>query len=334
MIKTDRREFLELLGFLGGSLLTGCVSFPNDEEVQDYVNKSFYEKGVSFSVPVRGKSVQTHVVDLGKKDAPVIALMHGILFNSFVWRRNIEDLSKHYRVVAWDQVGSGKSEVVFPDDRVCCKYLAEHGESTLRELGIDRAHLVGHSTGGSVASCMALHNEGLAESLTLVDSAFCFSDRKKRYFTKIVKKGNPFREYPMICIRDEAFKKYEEGHVIVPFDLRESFAVAFRPYMYPNKCYKERQEFFYGLVESEFEKFGNYKEFLAKLDKLKPGLIYGEEDPVCDSDAVSECKRVIPSLRLFPISGVSHFPFEEKPEEFNEVLLRATGQLEEVVEAA
>ncbi len=42
-------------------------------------------------------------------DGPALVLLHGFLCDSRVWRRELEDLSDRFTVVAWDAPGGGRS---------------------------------------------------------------------------------------------------------------------------------------------------------------------------------------------------------------------------------
>lgn len=98
-------------------------------------------------------------VDAGAGD-PVV-LLHGIPTWSFLWREVIPLLADTRRVIAPDFLGHGFSDRRDRFDRS----LAAQTEmvcALLDALGIDRADIVGHDTGGGVALIMAVkHPERL-----------------------------------------------------------------------------------------------------------------------------------------------------------------------------
>src|SRR5574339_1079749 len=49
----------------------------------------------------------THVIASGPEDAPPVVLLHALLAGSVSWYRNVEALSKSYRVHAVDVIGEG-----------------------------------------------------------------------------------------------------------------------------------------------------------------------------------------------------------------------------------
>jgi len=88
-----------------------------------------------------------HYVELGA-GFPLV-LLHGGANDWRGWEKNIEALAKHYRVIAPDIVGFGKSDksksVYSVDDFV--NYLS----GFISALNIERMHLAGHSLGGRIA---------------------------------------------------------------------------------------------------------------------------------------------------------------------------------------
>lgn len=93
------------------------------------------------------------VVDTGATDGepagdPVVVL-HGFPTCSLDWRDAIERLSRRRRVVAVDLLGFGLSEK--PDQRYSLFEQSDLVEAVVGELGIERAVLVSHDMGDSVA---------------------------------------------------------------------------------------------------------------------------------------------------------------------------------------
>src|SRR5438067_15732 len=89
---------------------------------------------------------------------PTLVLLHGFLCDSRVWRRELEDLSDRFRVVAWDAPGAGESSD--PPDTFTITDWAFCLAGFLDALGIERAHVLGLSWGGLLAQELyRLHTE-------------------------------------------------------------------------------------------------------------------------------------------------------------------------------
>ncbi|MFD1718036.1 alpha/beta fold hydrolase [Georgenia deserti] len=100
---------------------------------------------------------------------PLVLLLHGWPQTSFCWRHVVPALAEHYRVVAPDLRGYGRS------DRPSGGYTKRRMAQDLRELadhlGADRVRVVGHDRGARVGHRFALDHPGLVTRLTVLDVA-------------------------------------------------------------------------------------------------------------------------------------------------------------------
>jgi pimeloyl-ACP methyl ester carboxylesterase len=93
--------------------------------------------------------------DSGRADAATVVLLHGKNFGGYYWAETAGALaSAGYRVVIPDQIGWGKSSK--PEIRYTFQLLATNTARLLDTLGIGKAAVVGHSTGGMLAVRFAL----------------------------------------------------------------------------------------------------------------------------------------------------------------------------------
>lgn len=81
----------------------------------------------------------------------------------------IDALAPHYRVLAFDNRGSGRTDK--PDEPYTVSQMAEDTAGLMRALGIERAHVVGMSLGGRIALDLALEHPGCVRSLILVSTS-------------------------------------------------------------------------------------------------------------------------------------------------------------------
>ena len=100
-----------------------------------------------------------------------LVLLHGVGSAARSWRQQIRDLSKGFRVVAWDAPGYGGSSLT-PRERPEAGDFAEALDAFLNAVGVTgRFHLVGHSFGCITAARFArLHPERIL-TLTLASIA-------------------------------------------------------------------------------------------------------------------------------------------------------------------
>jgi len=96
-------------------------------------------------------------------------LLHGKNFCAATWETTIHRLSDAgYRVIAPDQIGFCKSSKP-AQYQFSFQQLARNTHALLASLGIDRATIIGHSTGGMLAIRYALMYPHETQQLVLVD---------------------------------------------------------------------------------------------------------------------------------------------------------------------
>jgi len=101
--------------------------------------------------------------------ARTVVLLHGKNYCAATWRATIETLvAAGYRVIAPDQIGFCKSSKP-PHYQYTFQQLARNTNALLHSLGIHKATVVAHSTGGMIAVRYALMYPDETEQLVLVD---------------------------------------------------------------------------------------------------------------------------------------------------------------------
>ncbi|WP_179178921.1 alpha/beta fold hydrolase [Pseudomonas sivasensis] len=125
-----------------------------------------------FQFQSQGESLQMGYMDVpakGTANGRAVVLMHGKNFCGATWESSIKALSDAgYRVIAPDQVGfcsSSKPEHY----QYSFQQLALNTHQLLEKLGIQKVTLLGHSTGGMLATRYALMYPEQTEQLALVN---------------------------------------------------------------------------------------------------------------------------------------------------------------------
>lgn len=108
---------------------------------------------------------QIHLERHGETGTPVLLIM-GFGMSCEGWRPQINALSPHHQVAAFDNRGCARSAPV--NERYRMADLAADATGVLDHLGWDGVHVVGVSMGGMVAQHVALANPGRIRSLTLI----------------------------------------------------------------------------------------------------------------------------------------------------------------------
>lgn len=96
-----------------------------------------------------------------------VLLIHGLSGSSRWWQRNVAALAANFRVYSIDLIGFGDSRgYAFALDEA-----AEYVARWIDAVGIERAHVVGHSMGGYIAADLAATHPECVNRLVLVDAA-------------------------------------------------------------------------------------------------------------------------------------------------------------------
>ena len=120
---------------------------------------------------------EIHFMEWGAPDAPVIVAWHGLARTG----RDMDPLAQHladrYRVICPDTLGRGLSQWArHPAEEYSLRFYARIAADLFSQLGIDRAHWIGTSMGGSIGTVSASGLfepalQGAIRSLLLNDNA-------------------------------------------------------------------------------------------------------------------------------------------------------------------
>ncbi len=113
-----------------------------------------------------------HYESTGTGD-PVLCIQGvGVVGNG--WRPQLDGLRDEFRLIAYDNRGIGESTPA--EGPVSIEQYAEDAVALLDALGIERAHIMGHSLGGVVAQQLALDAPSRVRSLSLLCTLFRAKD--------------------------------------------------------------------------------------------------------------------------------------------------------------
>jgi 3-oxoadipate enol-lactonase len=102
-------------------------------------------------------------------DGPPVFMIHGIGASRYSWDGVVAALKQKYRCIAYDLRGHGKSPV--PPPPYTLDDLVEDLEALRAELGIAKAHFMGHSLGGMIGPAYARRFPERVLSLGLLSTA-------------------------------------------------------------------------------------------------------------------------------------------------------------------
>jgi len=113
--------------------------------------------------------IRLHYEVLGRASTPAVLLIQGLGADKHGWNMQRIPLALHYRVIAFDNRGAGRSDKPF--GTYTLEQMADDAIAVLDAVGADRAHIVGASMGGAITQIIGLKYPDRAISLTLACTA-------------------------------------------------------------------------------------------------------------------------------------------------------------------
>ncbi|HVY18190.1 MAG TPA: pyrimidine utilization protein D [Rhodopila sp.] len=121
----------------------------------------------------------------GADNRPTVLLSSGLGGAAQYWIPNLPTLAARFRVITYDQSGTGRSPAELPDGYAMADMAADVA-SLLDNLGIERCHFVGHALGGLIGLQLAVMRPTLLDRMVLVNAwakthphtLRCFAARK------------------------------------------------------------------------------------------------------------------------------------------------------------
>ncbi|MFC0204485.1 pyrimidine utilization protein D [Novosphingobium soli] len=127
-----------------------------------------------------GEAAGLHYDIHGPDGAPTLILSSGLGGAGAYWTANLAALAAEYRVVTYDQRGTGASAAA-PAGETSVADMAQDVVALMDALGIDRAHFIGHALGGMIGIEAALLS-GRIDRLVVVNGWRTLSPHTARCF--------------------------------------------------------------------------------------------------------------------------------------------------------
>ena len=248
------------------------------------------------------------VVHDGAREAPAVVLIHGSGASGGSWGPVVPVLAEEYHVVRVDLPGCGRSPAS-RSYRVPAQ--ADRVAGVLDGLGLRRATVVGHSSGGYVATALAERWPELVGALGLVSTGPEPAALLPQPVILRVLLAPPFG--PLVWARrtDGMMRK-------------GLTSVAARPVEIPDEVVAEVRGTSYRAMRAVLRCNGAYleersvPERLAALGGTVPVLVvFGAADPRWDPASARRYEGV---ARVEMLAGVGHLPMFEAPEETGRLL--------------
>jgi epoxide hydrolase 4 len=113
--------------------------------------------------------VRLHYVQAGK-GKKLVVLLHGWPEFWYTWRKQIPALADHFTVVAPDLRGFNESDKPKGVANYHANIVAKDIAELIRNLGFDKAHVVGHDWGGAIAYNIAIQHPEVVDKLVIMNA--------------------------------------------------------------------------------------------------------------------------------------------------------------------
>ena len=239
-------------------------------------------------------------VDVG--EGPVVVMLHGLGYDAAAeqWYELIERLLPDYRCVAFDMFGWGLSDR--PADGYTFSAWTNTVVGLLRELGIQRATLAGHTLGGWIMGLVAHDHPHLVEKLILASPASLNSTAPRSVAGFSIPDRDGVRERMLY-------------HYVRPELVTEEFVDKVYNRMLKPGVYESYVAILTYINDPEVRSGWGLTNYLAGIEM--PTLVTWEKD----NKAISwEHSHVVMSLlphgKLFLMDDAAYFSMARRPEEY------------------
>ncbi len=168
------------------------------------------------------------VIESDRAGADTVLLSSGLGGVAGYWTPQIAALKRHYRVIAYDQAGTGRARRELPEDH-SIEAMADEVLAILDTTRTEACHFVGHALGGLVGLDLARRAPKRLRSLTVVNGWARADDHTKRCFEarllllkhagpEAYVRAQPIFLYPAIWLAKNAERaKHEDAHGLAGF---------------------------------------------------------------------------------------------------------------------
>ncbi|MET9387994.1 alpha/beta fold hydrolase [Streptomyces sp. NPDC002928] len=237
-----------------------------------------------------------YVCQDGPRDAPALLLIHGSASSTRSWNPMVPLLTGSHRVIRMDLLGHGRSAK--PADRsYAIPDQARRTGVVLDRLGVEHAVVVGHSSGGAVATALAEQRPDLVTALALVNTGPSL---------------DAFIASESAAIGPSQWPPTDE-------QLRRIASTGFSRagYQIPEELLEDVHGMTYHTFTTTMSATRSYLEQRTLPDRLtvlgKPLLvIFGEDDRRWRSSSASDY-RAVPGSKVELLPGLGHSPLLEDP---------------------
>lgn len=232
---------------------------------------------------------------------PTLLLIHGLAAGSETWLPVFNPLAQSCRVIAPDLPGCRRSDK--PHTGYDVESLVGRLLGLIDALGVERAHLVGHSFGGHIALALALAHPDRVQSLVLVGAGGLGQEVDRRGLEPLLEEINEANVRGFLAA--VLHRPERASNTMVQTLVRELRDPAARSALYV-------------MARASAGPAGQRHVLTDRLGELQPRtlVIWGEHDAVFPVHQGRAAAALMPRGRFVAIPDAGHCPHLEQPEAF------------------
>ena len=256
---------------------------------------------------------EIYYIDTGDRPGPAIVMIHGFPFSHAMWSPQIEFLKNHFRVIAYDVRGHGKSDV--GDGQYSIELFVDDLIALLDHQRLEKVVLCGLSMGGYIALRAIERNPERIGALILCDTTSNADSNETK-------------------IKRTASIKTVKSSGVAPY-AQEFLKAVLTPTTVQNKV--DLARFVLRMIEANSSvgicgtllALAGRTETTASLPRIHvPTLILvGEQDKITPPELSEQMHALIPNAQLQIVPNSAHLGNLEEAEEFNGHILNFLKEL-------
>ncbi|MER7586596.1 alpha/beta hydrolase [Micromonospora sp. NPDC127501] len=259
------------------------------------------------------RSQGMHVVHDGPREAPPLLLIHGSGMSGASWNPVVPALADHHHVIRVDLPGCGRSPAA-PSYAV--PEQADRVAEVLDDLGVRSVVILGHSSGGYLATALAERRPDLVRSLALVSTGPSPDSLLPQPALLRALLAPPLG--PLLWARrsDAMIRRGIRVTCARPVDVSDDLVSDVRHLTY--RTLRSVLSAYHAYIEER-----SVPERLAALD-VPVLVVFGGDDPRWEPSSAHRYETV-PKARVELLPGVGHVPMLEAPKATSRLLLAFTA---------
>ncbi|XP_023315795.1 epoxide hydrolase 4-like [Trichogramma pretiosum] len=267
---------------------------------------------------VKIKGIKFHYVEAGKRENPLVLLLHGFPDCWISWRKQMSTLAEFYRIISLDLKGFGDSDKPANSSQYSIEILIEELKEFIHAMGVQECILIGHDLGGLLGWYLAATHKSVIKNFIAISSPH------PNFYWKGVGGESVF---------NQTWLHFSRLPILPEIDVRtEDLAVITATYkhLYSKKPSQQAEQNYieaYKYVFSRKEDWTGPINYFRNLpftrlysegrEKIKTPtlLIIGNADKSISLEHIVQSTKYLEKFSINVVDKAGHFPHQENPEE-------------------